>query len=178
MEFYSKNKINPMGGCLPTLIQLPLLFALYWTFNGPPFTDKTIDVRVDVVPPAQAQTVKKAEASGTNSIYISKKSIAAKVVIFPGNSTVTAGSDLTFAARAAEGQLPPDFSPHWRMVLPKHEVIEATPVGETKIQGDGNQAWIDSSGHAFFPSLQLVNIMFRRLFRVSPKMTLLLLSLD
>jgi YidC/Oxa1 family membrane protein insertase len=30
MELYKKEKINPMGGCLPLLIQMPIFFALYW----------------------------------------------------------------------------------------------------------------------------------------------------
>jgi len=30
MELYKKEKINPMGGCLPMLIQMPIFFALYW----------------------------------------------------------------------------------------------------------------------------------------------------
>ena len=34
MEFYKKEKINPMGGCLPLLIQLPILIALYRVFWG------------------------------------------------------------------------------------------------------------------------------------------------
>ncbi len=35
MELYRQNKINPASGCLPLLIQLPVLFALYRVFlNG------------------------------------------------------------------------------------------------------------------------------------------------
>jgi len=30
MEFYKKEKINPMGGCLPMLVQMPIFFALYY----------------------------------------------------------------------------------------------------------------------------------------------------
>jgi len=30
MELYRKEKINPMGGCLPILIQMPVFIALYW----------------------------------------------------------------------------------------------------------------------------------------------------
>jgi len=30
MELYKKEKINPLGGCLPTLIQIPVFFALYY----------------------------------------------------------------------------------------------------------------------------------------------------
>ena len=30
MEFYKKEKINPLGGCLPILVQIPVFIALYW----------------------------------------------------------------------------------------------------------------------------------------------------
>jgi YidC/Oxa1 family membrane protein insertase len=30
MELYQKEKINPLGGCLPILIQIPVFFALYY----------------------------------------------------------------------------------------------------------------------------------------------------
>ncbi len=30
MELYRKYKVNPMGGCLPTLIQIPIFIALYY----------------------------------------------------------------------------------------------------------------------------------------------------
>ncbi|MGR3434833.1 MAG: membrane protein insertase YidC [Shimia sp.] len=29
MELYKKNKVNPAGGCLPILLQIPIFFALY-----------------------------------------------------------------------------------------------------------------------------------------------------
>lgn len=29
MELYKKEKVNPMGGCLPMLIQLPILYAMF-----------------------------------------------------------------------------------------------------------------------------------------------------
>ncbi len=31
MEFYKQEKINPMGGCLPILVQIPVFIALFWT---------------------------------------------------------------------------------------------------------------------------------------------------
>lgn len=30
MKLYSKEKINPIGGCLPILLQMPVFIALYW----------------------------------------------------------------------------------------------------------------------------------------------------
>lgn len=33
MELYKKEKVNPMGGCLPMLLQLPLLYGLFIVFR-------------------------------------------------------------------------------------------------------------------------------------------------
>lgn len=30
MDMYKKEKINPLGGCLPVLVQIPVFIALYW----------------------------------------------------------------------------------------------------------------------------------------------------
>ncbi|QJR80976.1 membrane protein insertase YidC [Alteromonas pelagimontana] len=30
MELYKKEKVNPMGGCLPLILQMPIFLALYW----------------------------------------------------------------------------------------------------------------------------------------------------
>ena len=38
MKIYKEHKINPAGGCLPMLIQLPFLFALFYTMNGDSFS--------------------------------------------------------------------------------------------------------------------------------------------
>ncbi|PCI48281.1 MAG: membrane protein insertase YidC [Moraxellaceae bacterium] len=31
MQLYKKEKVNPLGGCLPILVQMPIFIALYWT---------------------------------------------------------------------------------------------------------------------------------------------------
>jgi YidC/Oxa1 family membrane protein insertase len=30
LELYQKEKINPLGGCLPMLVQIPVFLGLYW----------------------------------------------------------------------------------------------------------------------------------------------------
>ena len=35
MEVYKENKVNPLGGCLPLLLQLPFLWALFGLLNNP-----------------------------------------------------------------------------------------------------------------------------------------------
>lgn len=34
MELYQKHKVNPAGGCLPLLVQLPILWALFGVLRG------------------------------------------------------------------------------------------------------------------------------------------------
>jgi YidC/Oxa1 family membrane protein insertase len=34
MELYKREKVNPLGGCLPILIQIPVFIALYWVLLG------------------------------------------------------------------------------------------------------------------------------------------------
>ena len=35
MEFYRKNKVNPLAGCLPLLFQMPVFFALFQALRNP-----------------------------------------------------------------------------------------------------------------------------------------------
>lgn len=34
MDLYKTEKINPLGGCLPVVVQIPVFIALYWTLLG------------------------------------------------------------------------------------------------------------------------------------------------
>jgi YidC/Oxa1 family membrane protein insertase len=34
MELYKKEKVNPLGGCLPIAVQIPVFIALYWVLAG------------------------------------------------------------------------------------------------------------------------------------------------
>lgn len=39
MDLYKREKINPLGGCLPVLVQIPVFIALYWVLLG------TVEIR-------------------------------------------------------------------------------------------------------------------------------------
>ena len=39
MELYKSYNINPLGGCLPTLIQLPVIWALFAALRTYPFQE-------------------------------------------------------------------------------------------------------------------------------------------
>ncbi len=46
MKFYKENKVNPFSSCLPLLIQLPILIALYRAFLAVAQTDPTTHILV------------------------------------------------------------------------------------------------------------------------------------
>jgi YidC/Oxa1 family membrane protein insertase len=34
MEFYKENRVNPLGGCLPMLLQVPVFIGFYWMLRS------------------------------------------------------------------------------------------------------------------------------------------------
>ena len=45
MEFYKEHKFNPMGGCFPLLIQMPIFILLYTTLMTPQFNQMAGDTQ-------------------------------------------------------------------------------------------------------------------------------------
>ncbi|WP_026100742.1 membrane protein insertase YidC [Synechococcus sp. PCC 7336] len=41
---------NPLGGCFPLLLQMPVLFALFATLKGSPFADVPFDINLQILP--------------------------------------------------------------------------------------------------------------------------------
>ncbi len=49
MEIYQKSGgFNPLGGCLPLLLQLPIIIALYWAFCGSPFQATVMSMPLEI----------------------------------------------------------------------------------------------------------------------------------
>jgi YidC/Oxa1 family membrane protein insertase len=42
MEFYKKNSVNPLAGCLPLILQMPVFFALFQVLREP--SQKVLDI--------------------------------------------------------------------------------------------------------------------------------------
>ncbi len=43
MKFYAENKFNPMAGCLPMIIQIPIFLGLYGALSSPSFLAGTVN---------------------------------------------------------------------------------------------------------------------------------------
>jgi YidC/Oxa1 family membrane protein insertase len=62
---------SPLAGCLPLLVQMPILFALFATLRGSPFADVPYTVNLKVLPAEQIATVEpKPFNSASHSIFV------------------------------------------------------------------------------------------------------------
>ncbi|MEY3963985.1 MAG: Membrane protein insertase YidC, partial [Cyanobacteriota bacterium] len=63
---------SPLAGCLPLLVQMPILFALFATLRGSPFADVPYTFNVKVLPAEQIAAVEpKPFNSPSHSIFLS-----------------------------------------------------------------------------------------------------------
>lgn len=72
MEFYKTNKINPMAGCLPMLIQLPIFILLYSALMSPAFIEQAGNADFLFVKRLDATIRSNAGLSGDNQFQIDK----------------------------------------------------------------------------------------------------------
>lgn len=111
-ELMMKNKANPVGGCLPMLIQFPIFIALFATFSGPPFGDKPIEAYVKV---SKDQIERKVEKETTDAElpYVGMDGAISKVTVYPGEIKISPGQEVDFGSRAVDGELAKDYKPTW-----------------------------------------------------------------
>lgn len=66
---------SPLAGCLPLLVQMPILFALFATLRGSPFADVPYTLNLKVLPADQIATVEaKPFNSPSHSIFVTATS--------------------------------------------------------------------------------------------------------
>ncbi len=66
---------SPLAGCLPLLVQMPILFALFATLRGSPFADVPYTLNLKVLPAEQIATVEpKPFNSPSHSIFVTATS--------------------------------------------------------------------------------------------------------
>lgn len=103
MGFYKENDINPLGGCLPLLIQMPILLGLFWTFSGSPFQEKPIMVDVKVVAEAEAHK-KNIKPYGKGEIFVDANGDKARITLNAKKITMVEGEEFTIIASKTEGE--------------------------------------------------------------------------
>ena len=144
---------NPLAGCFPLLLQMPVLFALFATLRGSPFSDINYSVNIQVLPKEQIETVQpQAFATPPQNIYVTGTIHAPLVGVIPGGDKVAVGDTTKIdfqtpegkplKALAAENKSEIDFEPRWTVIKGEDIVkvdeqgnITALAPGEATVQG-------------------------------------------
>jgi YidC/Oxa1 family membrane protein insertase len=143
---------NPLAGCLPILLQMPVLFALFATLRGSPFANVNYTVNLQIFPKEQMEMIQpQAFATKPQNIYITDGIHAPVSAILPGGNRLVVGEKTQIEFQTVEGKpLPkvlsdyPDtqITPKWQAMKGAERVniledgtIEALEPGEVTLQG-------------------------------------------
>ena len=142
---------NPLAGCLPLLLQMPILFALFATLRGSPFANINYTVDVQILPSEQIERiVPQPFATKPTNIYISDGLHYPVAALLPGGNKLGVGEKTTVEFQTTEGQSlsqlvektsESDIHPTYeitkgaeRLKINEDGTIEAVAPGEATIQ--------------------------------------------
>lgn len=143
---------NPLAGCLPVLLQMPVLFALFATLRGSPFSDINYSVNVQILPQEAIERIQpQAFVTSPQNIYFADGVHSPIAAILPGGDKLAVGEKTNFQFQSVEGKPLktllaeyPDTKiiPRWKVIKGEDRVridengnIEALQPGDVTIQG-------------------------------------------
>ena len=129
---------NPLAGCLPVLLQMPVLFALFATLRGSPFSDVSYPVNVEIFPKEQMELIQpQAFASKPQNIYIADGIHAPVAAVIPGGNRLVAGEKTTIEFKTTEGKALSELLGEYpdTEIIPKWEITKGADL--VKIGEDG-----------------------------------------
>ncbi|HSM84429.1 MAG TPA: membrane protein insertase YidC [Nodosilinea sp.] len=124
---------NPLAGCFPVLLQMPILFALFATLRGSPFSDINYDVNVQVLPQEQIEQIQpQAFSTAPKAIYVSDGSHFPIAAVLPGGNKLAVGEKTDVRLQTAEGEsieaLVAEYNEDVDSFQPKWEIIKGQDV--------------------------------------------------
>lgn len=144
---------NPLAGCFPLLLQMPVLFALFATLRGSPFSDVNYNFNLQIFPPDQIERIQpQAFATPPQNIYYADIAHAPIIGLLPGGTNLAVGETTQVEFQSAEGKpltaLATEYNnqdaivPRWQVIKGEERVqideqgnITALEPGEVTIQG-------------------------------------------
>jgi YidC/Oxa1 family membrane protein insertase len=132
---------NPLAGCFPVLLQMPILFALFATLRGSPFSDINYDVNVQVFPQDKIEQIQpQVFTTPPKPIYVSDGSHFPIAAVLPGGNRLVVGEKTDVRLQTPDGQtieaLAAEYNDDAASYQPKWEVVK----GETVLS-------VDQEGH-------------------------------
>jgi YidC/Oxa1 family membrane protein insertase len=115
---------SPLAGCLPLLVQMPILFALFATLRGSPFADVPYTFNVKVLPADQIAAVEpKPFNTASHSIFLSSSNHVPVIGTLEKGTKLGVGESETvnlhtkqgtsFASVLADSENGSRFAPSW-----------------------------------------------------------------
>ena len=96
---------SPLAGCLPLLVQMPILFALFATLRGSPFADVPYTLNLKVLPADQIATVEpKPFTSASHSIFVTETDHVPVIAGLPGGTKIGAGESAKIQLTTKTGE--------------------------------------------------------------------------
>lgn len=95
---------SPLAGCLPLLVQMPILFALFATLRGSPFADVPYTFNVKVLPAEQIATVEpKPFNTPSHSIFVTATEHVPVIGSLEGGTRIGVGETSRVQLHTREG---------------------------------------------------------------------------
>ena len=95
---------SPLAGCLPLIVQMPVLFALFATLRGSPFADVPYNINLKVVPQEQVATIDpKPYTSPRHSIFITEKAHYPVVATIPNGTKLGTDESVKINLQTSDG---------------------------------------------------------------------------
>ena len=142
---------NPLAGCLPLLLQMPILFALFATLRGSPFTNTPYTVDLQILPREQIERIQpQPYATKVQNIFIDDGVRDKVEALLPGGNKLAVGETTKIELQTPEGKpfydllagsSQKDLSPQWevtkgeaRIQIAQDGTIEALEPGDATVQ--------------------------------------------
>ncbi len=132
---------NPLAGCLPLLLQMPVLLALFATLRGSPFANANYNVNLQILPSEQIERIQPAAfATKPQSIYIDEGDRIKVSAILPGGNKLAVGEHTQIQYQTFDGK-------PFNQVLEEHPETENKLIPQWKITKGQERINIDSEGN-------------------------------
>lgn len=96
---------NPLSGCLPVLVQMPVLFALFATLRGSPFSDVNYTLNVEIFPQEQIERIQpQVFATQPQNIYVSDGVHAKLTALLPAGNRLVVGDKTQIEFQTDDGK--------------------------------------------------------------------------
>ncbi len=139
---------SPLAGCLPLLVQMPILFALFATLRGSPFADVPYNINLKVLPADQVAAIEtKPFNSASHSIFFTEQDHVPLVASLPGGNRIGVGetTKVQLASKSGESldaiekRINPSFdlTPQWS-VTKGDEVVSVAADGSIQALAPGD----------------------------------------